>query len=346
VSGIHFEGTGSAEALQGLFSALREQLGDAAWLSIGGEAAVAEKPRRLSDLVVVDGYGQPPEATFKVALWDPIAARQRVTQAATDGIPILVRVAIGAVLEHQSGAQVERTTRFEIGPIARSRGLRLREGFDLSGGERLNYEWSVLEGGRLGPFLTKPRDLVRYHGPRPSAVREFVSWAKEQPRVAGILFERWPMPDERGGMGLRTLAESLRPESKPPSLQIEILPASAGGRSLSFRLRLTNPSAWASDLATLGANYVELDGEGGLFGDVDPGAFSRYEFLRHGESRVSVQAMRQPQRLRLYAALLGAGESLETGIIQLKAGKAVSARAEYRLPGGEPLRAAPVRWPA
>jgi predicted small integral membrane protein len=345
-TGIHYEGSSSAEASAALLAGLRRELGDSAWLSIGGEAAAAPSARRLADLWVVDGYGQDAESVADDTRWDLGAARQRVTQAALQGRGILVRVALGAALEHQSGAGIERTTRFRLGPIARARGLGLREGFALSGGERLSYEWSVVEGGQRGPFRTRPRDVLRYRAPRPSALREFVGWATQQANVEGILFERWPLPDEQGGMSLAALSEILRPGAKAPALAIEILHEAGNRRSLNFRLRLTNPSAWASDLATLGTNYVELDGEGGLFGEVEPGGFSRYEFLRHGESRVSVQAMRRPERLRLYAPLLGAGESLESGRIELRGGKALRASAEFRLAGGEPLRAGPVRWPS
>jgi hypothetical protein len=345
-TGIHYEGSGGAEASAALLAGLRREFGDTVWLSIGGEVAAAPSARRQADLVVVDGYGQDPESVPDEARWDLDAARQRVTQAAAQDLRILVRVAFGAVLEHQSGAVIERTTRFQLGPIARARGLALREGFALSGGERLSYEWSVVEGGPRGPFRTQSRDVLRYRAPRPTALREFVGWATQQSHVAGILFQRWPLPDEQGGMSLAALGETLRPGGKPAALTIEILPEAARGRSLKFRLRLTNPSAWASDLATLGMNYVELDGEGGLFGEVDPGGFSRYEFLRHGESRVSVQAMRRPERLRLYAPLLGPGESLGSGRIELRGGSALRASAEFRLPGGEPLRGGPVRWPS
>jgi hypothetical protein len=345
VAGIHFQGTGNDGPWTALLPGVRAELGDAAWLSVGGEAATP-RLRRLADLVVVDGYGQVPEAAVDDSRWDLGEARARVGAALDEGGRVVVRVAIGAVLEHHGASGVERTTRFQLGPIARGRGLRLREGFALSGGDRVSYQWSVVEGGQRGPFATRPRDLLRFRGPRPSAVREFVVWAAQQPAVAGVLFDRWPMPDEQGGMNLASLAAALRPEAKGPALEIELLPEPGKGRGLSFRLRLRNPSAWASDLATLGMNYVEVDGEGGLFGEVDPGDFSRYEFLLHGESRVSVQAMRRPERLRLYAPLLAAGESVESGRIELLAGKTLSASAEFRLPGGEPLRAVPMRWPS
>ncbi len=115
------------------------------------------------------------------------------------------------------------------------------------------------------------------------------------------------------------------------------LPGSSPER-LRVRVLLFNETGQGTDLATLDANYVELRMPGASIVSVERGDFARWEQLWHGSERGTLRALRNADTLRLYVPMVGGGERLASGIVEVRwpAGKEphVGVTGRFLFPGG------------
>ena len=327
----------------------RRQLGEVGWVGVvvpRDAAGAWSEVAKAAQLVVWDAYGQAPGEKIDHAAWDLLSVGPRFGPIASWGRPVMARVRTLASIER--GGSGESTTEVTLGALARDRRLRLEEGFALSGVDRVSYEWRAEGRLQVGSWDLLRGERLFYRGPRLGSLEELSRDLRARTEFGGFVFDRIPRPNESASLPIESYGRVLGSSGPtgPGQLTLE-LTGSRSGRNGSLRIKLSNPSAQSSEIAMLGINYVEIEVQGGFFGDVDAGFFYRYEYLRHGETRPTMAALRRPERLRLYLPLLEAGDSFASGPIEVHfdgAGGAIKGSAEFMSQDGQPLRSQEARW--
>ena len=202
---------------------------------------------------------------------------------------------------------------------------------------------------QVGPWQVARGESVRVVGTRPTYLQGLRKRIQEvaTPRYLGQVFYRLPTPTERLTTTLSQLGDALA--TQPPTLDI-LLSAEAldhDSQHWVFKVAIENRNDERSDIAMLNNNYVEVSTDGGLLGTVQAGAFPRFELLRKGSDKVDIEALRSPERLRLYLPILEGAGKLETGPIEFKPkdrNAQITLSASFLLPDGRTVIATPVIW--
>jgi hypothetical protein len=332
-----------------LLEAFRKHGESDAWLgvSVPRDAAGAwSKVGKIADLVVWDAYGQLPGERVDNAAWDLLSVSPRFGPISSWGRPVLARVHTLASLEWSSGGQ--STTEITLGAVARDRRLRLQEGFALSGVDRVSYDWRAEDRVKVGSWDLARGERVTFRGPRIGSIEQLLRDLKGKPEFAGLLFDRLALPAESASPSVEALGRILNGSAPSTAGRLVLeLTGTKTGRAGTMHLKLNNPSGVSSEISMVGTNFVEIEIEGGSFGEVDAGYFYRYEYLRRGETRPSMAALRRPERIRFYLPLLEQGDTFTSGAIAVKfdgAKGAVKGFAEFLSQDGRPLKSGEVRW--
>lgn len=330
----------------------RKQLGESGWVGVAvprDAGGAWSEVAKAAQLVVWDAYGQAAGEKVDNSAWDLLSVSPRFGPIASWGRPVMARVRTLASIER--GGSGESTTEITLGALARDRRLRLQEGFALSGVDRVSYEWRSEDRLRIGSWDLVRGERLFFRGPRLASLEELSRDLKPRPEFAGFVFDRIPQPTEAASMPIDSYGRILGSAGSTGSaaegrLALE-LTGVRNGRTGTVRIKLNNPTSFSSEIAMMGVNYVEIEVDGGFFGDVDAGFFYRYEYLRRGETRPSMAALRRPERIRFYLPLLEAGESFGSGPIEVNFdgnGGGVKGVAEFMSQDGRPLRAPEARW--
>jgi len=176
--------------------------------------------------------------------------------------------------------------------------------------------------------------------------RLIASWKLEH--HLGQLYYRLP----HVGDGLTLTADSLarigaEATALPDPRIIVTKLAESPGRVV-VKLSLHNASSEGSDLSQVDSNLVEMWAVGGAFGDVRPGEFYRYDVYMAGPDGKLVRTIRYPTVLRLFAPLLPAGGTIETGPIEVRTVRGgladLQVRATFIAPYGGTAEIKPTSW--
>jgi hypothetical protein len=305
-------------------------------VSLGLPANTLADPRAANvaahaDLVVATVYGQRPGDRDDAAAYDASAAMGRAAQLAALGRPYQPRFDVLGVVTSGAGA----VTRTSLAALLRDPRLKLDPGFSLTGVDRALYRFVPARSGR-GEAAVVRMPLAGVVADLRARIA-----AHSEPRLRGFGWRRLAAADEALSLPLTALERSAGRATAPPALapRVEWIDE-RGGRRL--RAVLENRSEEGSAIVSLDGNYVELIGRGGVFGAVATGDFQRYEFRRHGEERVTVQAMRRPERILLFLPALAPGETVRSGAVEWRpeANDArVAIEARFLFPGGVEVRA-------
>jgi hypothetical protein len=151
-------------------------------------------------------------------------------------------------------------------------------------------------------------------------------------------------------LGPPQLAAALEPGAAAPQLAVELVPSGVRRGRSALRVSLRNVGSEATDLGGGEWNYVQIEFRSGALGRVEPGDFAGWEQLWQGRERRTLRALREADTLRLFAPFVGAGETLESGPVELRAAAGgrpeVYVSGRFLLPGGRELAIArsPAQW--
>lgn len=303
------------------------------------------------DFVVVFVYGQRPGEAEDPHAWDLQEVEAGVRRAEALQRPYLIGcVTLGSALHlGPRGEPIESSSRLSLKDLVFERRLKLQSGFSLEGIDRQVYNFRADAPTRIGDWELAKGDVVRVSSAGTTNLHDL------HQRIAGLglrhalgeLYYRLPGPGEGLALGAGNLADAMLP--RPPAVDLLLTTQMIRRASdrLVFKLVLENRNDERSDVSIYDNNYVELDAEGGLFGEVEPGGFHRFEFLRHGSDTMDIQALRNPERVRLFLPLIEGRERVETGPIELRL-KGREARivfeARFVMSDGRAVRLQPMTW--
>jgi hypothetical protein len=262
-------------------------------------------------------------------------------------VGVVVRGAANVLRNGQDAGEIPGAT---LEALAWNRKLRIRHGFSLEGIDRQVYAFTVDSPTRIADTRVYPGDNVRVVCTSTAHMQEMrrliASWKLEH--HLGQLYYRLP----HVGDGLTLTADSLarigaeEPALPDPRIIVTKLGESPG--RVIVKLTLHNASSEASDLAQVDSNLVELWAVGGAFGDVRPGGFYRYDVYVAGSDGKLVRTIRYPTVLRLFAPLLPAGGTIETGPIEVRTVRSgladLQVRATFMSPYGGSAEIKPTSW--
>src|SRR4029079_7347436 len=132
------------------------------------------------------------------------------------------------------------------------------------------------------------------------------------------LYYRLPHEDEALTLGAASLARIGSDESALPVPRVVVDTLADSPGRVTGRITLEDALTEASDLGQVDSNFVELWAQGGIFHDVQPGDFYRYDEYVPAENGQLVRTIRNPTVVRLFAPLLPAGALLNSGLIELR----------------------------
>lgn len=344
------------EHLAKTLAALRRKLSGKAFLSIqidrsalDGEFAPALAA--ASDFVVCFLYGQLPDEPEDPSAWDLSAVEGRFRRLDSLRRPYLTgAITLGAAYLHERGRAVSATsTRVSLGDLVNSRLFELRPGFSLQGIDRQVFEFQATAPGTLGEWRLNAGDSVRVVRTATPLVEEFRRrmGAVESPLRLGDIYYRLPRTAERLSLSAENLATVLGPASAVPQLELEIDRLAKAKERWIVRAMLRNRSAESSDLAFYDNNYVQVEVDGAVVYDAEPGDFRRVD-LFHDGARGTMQALRSANQARFFLPLLEGGQVARSGPIELRLrgdrAPAVRVSASFLLPDGHLLHTDPIEW--
>ncbi|MCB1033206.1 MAG: hypothetical protein KDD47_05165 [Acidobacteria bacterium] len=295
----------------------------APWLEDESLPAVAA----AVDFLVGWVYGERPEelerSGFEDERWKLSQVDLALTRLEALDTPYLVGVVtLGTALRRGGDGRVrELTHQGELESLALSRTFRLGGEFVLSGADCRLYDFEAQGKGRFGPWTLAAGEEVRLVALTPSLLREYHRRreALDLSHRLGELYYRLPAAEETYSLSLDGLAASMEGGERSETLPVRVEEWSGRGGTYQLRLSLSNPLPEATEIATLDANYVEVHAKGGAFGTVGMGEFQRFQLLRRDRRGELVPTLRKPDVLRLYRAVLGPGQQVESGTIEVQA---------------------------
>jgi hypothetical protein len=331
-AGFHFEAAGAEKDLEAFGETLRRvrrglkgrhELSvsvDPAWLEEDGIVALAQGV----DFLIAWIYGQRPEALategFLDELWDLQQVDLALRRLETVGSPYLVAVVTsGATLHLDRGGGVrEMRPGGLLFPLATHGGLHLRQGFVLSGLDCRRYDFEAQKALKVDGWSLEKGEALRLVSLGSGLLRAYERLlpALDLRQRLGDLYYRLPAAADGLSLTYDSLLAALDGR-EPPAYQAEVF-QERGGRQL--RVRLSNPSEEASGVASVDANYLEIELAAGAFGSVRPGAFSRYQTLLRRAGHEDRTALRSANVLRLFAPVLDGGQTLESGALEVRGG--------------------------
>lgn len=315
---------------------------------------LARELAAAADLLVAPLYGQPPEAADDPEAWSP--ARALADLAALDalGADYLVGVTVVGSVQRlgPSGELREATTRAGLKALAQQPALRLSIGDPLEGGVgRVVHTFQAQRPVRAAGWQLAPGEMVRAVRTAPSLVQRLLAELGRAggERRRGELYYRVAAADEELSLGPAELAAALGGAPAAPDLRPRLVAGPLRGGSVELRLDLANRSRQSTDLAATDGNYLRVRAEGGHFGRIEPGEFSRYTLWRGGrEVRPGLPGWREPDEVRLYTPMVRGGERIGGAVLDLRRGGArpsVFVTGRYFLPDGRELELEPVGGP-
>lgn len=328
VTGFHFEvdpgerGESFAKSL----ATVRRKLAGSAFLSVGLDRRRLQAPEARAiaasaDFVVCFLYGQHPGEAEDPGAWDLESVEQNFRRLEALDRPYLTgAITLGTAYHKDSGGSIRAwTTMLDLGTVVRNPAFELKPGFSLQGIDRLAWEFVAQERTTLGDWTIERGDSVRLVRTATPLIEEFRRrvGAWESDRHLGEIYYRLPRPGERLSLSGENLVVVLSPESSAMELNLALGRTVASREVWIVTARLENRSAESSDLALFDNNYVQLDIEGAIAIDAEPGGFRRVELLRDGE-RGSMQALRAANQVRLFLPFVEGGQVAESGPITLR----------------------------
>ncbi|MCM2268942.1 MAG: hypothetical protein NDJ75_02460 [Thermoanaerobaculia bacterium] len=360
--GVHFDlaVTGGGGELAATLARLRRELRGGAHLSLALPAAPAVDAEALAallgsvDFVTAEGYGQAPDVADDASRWD--LERTAAVLAATDrlGVPYAVTAwTLGsAELRPRRGEPTAFGAGLPLARLLRAPQFSPRPGAVFAGVDRQVFELEAREPTAVGPRALVRGDRLRVARPTTHDLESLLELVAStpSPRRRGLVFRQLPAAGDLVSPGAVHLAAALEPGAATPELAVELVPEGARGGRLAVRVRLRNLGAEATELGGGEWNYVQIEFRPGALGRVATGDFVGWEQLWRGSERRTLRALREADTLRLFASYVGAGETLESGPVELRAAAGerppVYVSGRFILPGGRELAItrAPAQW--
>src|SRR6185436_9019798 len=268
-----------------LAHALRDELEPSLLLSatLPRDAIAAQGIDELTsatDFVVSFLYGVREGEADEDAAWDFQQVQASAKKLETLEEPFLVGVVVrGTATLLRAGAEAGELPGVSLADLAWNRRLRVRHGFSLEGIDRQVYAFSADLATHAGDTALLVGDNVRVVSTSTAHLqelrRQIAEW--KLAHCLGELYYRLPHPGEELTLSAASLARigSEEPALPAPRAIVEKIAATRG--RVTIRLTLENPSTEPSDLGQVDSNFVELWAQGGVFADVDPGQFYRYD---------------------------------------------------------------------
>lgn len=358
--GIHFDLEVAPEAFEELgevLGRLRDRLEGRLFLSAGvdrralGDERIAAIARGV-DFLVCFLYGQRPDEEEDPGAWDLQSVEGSVQRLERLGRPYLLGAATlgGMTLRGRDGAVRAATTEGDLRKLVDEARLELKPGFSLAGVDRQVLEFVARSSCAAGPWTLAAGESVRLVRTATPYLEEFLrrTGAWESPNRLGEIFYRQPGPAERLSIGAAGLAAVLAPDAAQPELVLEVERPFRSDTLWRVRVRLRSVGSEPTDLAYFDSNYVELKIAGGRVSDAEPGDFRRVDLLFEGRERNTMRAIRNADTVRLFAPLVEAGESFESGDIELRleggGPPTLTVSSTFLLPEGRLLTSEPLEW--
>jgi hypothetical protein len=347
--GVHFEvdAGGDVRPLAATLARLRRALRGRLHVSVAldPEALDGEGARLLAaavDFVVADVFGHAPGSADDPRRWDRAAVRERLAGLERLATPYAAAAwTLGAAeLRRRGGETAPIRSGLPLARLLRSAQFAVRPGSVFEGVDRQVFVLEAREPISLGPWTLRRGDAVRVARPTTYDVERLLELLAEPAhgRRVGIVLRQLPAPGDTVSLAAANLAAALEPGDARPVLAVSLLDAGSRRGRARLRVRLTNAGAEPTELGGGEWNYVQLEFPAGALGAVELGDFAGWEQLWQGRERRTLRALRQADTLRLFAPFVGAGETLESGAIELRGrgGKPPEVRTSGRfiLPGG------------
>ncbi len=306
---------------------------------------------KAADFVVCFLYGQRPAEVEDPQAWDLRSVEANVRKLESLGAEYLLGAAVVGAAQWlgPAGRIKESSSAPSLRSLVDNRSLELVPGFSLQGIDRQVFEFTARAPLVVGSWRLAKGDRIRVVKTATPILEELLrragAWAA--PHRLGELFHRAPGQGEGMALELRSLEAALSPEPAAPRLELEVQRTLRSEGAWRIRVRLINRGAEPTDLAFFDSNFVELRVGAGRIGDVELGAFHRYELLHDGREKGTMRALRDADTARLYAPMVEGGEVVESGEIEIVLrGEATSLTlsASFLLPEGRMLEIEPVEW--
>ncbi|HSM15049.1 MAG TPA: hypothetical protein VLA66_13360, partial [Thermoanaerobaculia bacterium] len=298
---------------------------------------------RAVDFTVAFLYGQRPGEKEDSAAWDLLAVERAAGRLEEIGRPYYLAASIVGVASWRGrgGETKVETTELDLASLVREDRLELKRGFTLEGIDRQVYEFRARGPVTVGSWKLAASDSVRVVRAATTNIEELLrraqAWRGE--RRLGVLFWRLPSGTERLSMTASNVADALAPEPARPALDVLIERSESRRETWVLSVTLDNRNDESTDLAFFDSNYVDLAVRGGRIADVDPGDFARFELSRDGE-RATMRALREADKVRLFAPLVEGKQKLVSGPIVFVRGEgaqAILSSGRFILTDGEML---------
>jgi hypothetical protein len=326
--GVHFDLAvpGSLERYGDTLYELRDKMDDRLYLS-------ATLPRRdlarggldrfvePLDFVVSFVYGQRPNEPEDPTAWDLQSVEGTVhSLEKLERAYYLGAVTVGtATLRDAKGATRATSTELDLGTLVWQPRFELKRGFTLEGIDRQVYEFRARSPVTVGPWSLATGESVRVVRAATTNMEEFRRrcGAWQASHLLGEVFWRLPAENEKLSMDAANLVDALSSEPSRPGLEILVERTAARGREWRLQVSLIDHNDEDTDVSYLDSNYLDLWVEGARIADVAAGDFARFELSYHGE-RGTMQALRQADRVRLFAPIVEGRQQLTTGPVVLE----------------------------
>ena len=288
------------------------------WL---GDEAVG-KVARAVDYCVVFVYGQRPGEDDEPSAWDLQEVGKTLKAVEALKSPYMAGIISLGSATHQGahGEAREWTSTLALGDLVRNPRLKLQGGFTLEGLDRSVYGFRAEAPTTVGTWQVARGEGVRVVGTGPNYLQGLRKRISEiaTPRHRGDVYFRLPLAGERLTPSAAQLVDALGPGKAAPDLVLNVELLERNAQHWLFKIVLENRNDEHSDIALLDNNFVEASARGGFLGDVQPGAFQRFELLRQGSDAVDMAALRAPERVRLYLPILEGKGLYSSGPIELR----------------------------
>lgn len=303
------------------------------------------------DFLVVFVYGQRPGEREDPKAWDFEQVQANLRRADDLGRPYFIGCVTLGSARHLGprGEPIEASSRVSLKDLVFNPRLRLQGGFTLEGIDRQVYGFQAVAPTTVGDWQIAKDDVVRVVSAGTTNIHDLhqriASLALRH--ALGEVFYRLPGPEEGLALTAGNLADAAAPSPPAVDLLLTTQTLSRSADRVLFKVVLENRNDERSDVSTFDNNFVELGAEGGLFGDVEPGGFQRFELLRQGSDRVDMEALRNPQRVRLFLPLVEGKERIESGPIELRVqgrDPRVVFEAHFIMSDGRAVNVQPVTW--
>ncbi|HEX9798529.1 MAG TPA: hypothetical protein VGC00_00010 [Thermoanaerobaculia bacterium] len=359
--GVHFQldVEGDVEALAATLRRLRRSLRGRLFVSVALDLERLDEASALSlaaasDFVLADVFGQPPGSPDDPRRWDLAPTRERLARLERLGSPygVVAWTLGGAELRRRGGETMPIRGGLPLGRLLRSPRFVVRPGSVFAGIDRQVFALEAREATALGPWTLERGDVVWAARPTTHDLEDVLHLLAEPAsgRRLGVVLRALPAVGDTVSLAAANLAAALEPGDAAPDLTVSLVAAGGARGRTRLRVRLANDNAETTELGGGEWNYVQLEFPAGALGAVAPGDFVGWDQLWQGRERRTLRALRQADTLRLFAPYVGAGETLESGTIELRGrggeAPAVRTSARFFLPGGREhvLAEAPATW--